>query len=243
MDGRFVNPGSPKQQLLLSALLADPGRPVGTSELIHRIWGQEPPPTARSALYTYIAQLRLALSGRELTLVRQSSGYRIVVDPDRVDLHRFHSLLDGARHATSEDGALDLLTAAAGLHHGTPFEGLHSPWVDALRATIDAERRWMTIQRSEILMRCGRPTEVLPELAEAVAAEPLDESLAEHLMVALHLSGQRAAALRHYHVVRSALIDELGVDPGVSLRYVYRDLLRDEYASALARWCAAPARG
>ncbi|MEU6394513.1 BTAD domain-containing putative transcriptional regulator [Streptomyces sp. NPDC046939] len=223
-----IDIGFPKQRFLLASLLADAGRPVRTESLIERLWGEDPPKTARNALYTYVAQTRAALSPLGVSLVRQGGGYLLRVPPEAVDLHRFRSLIAEARDCPSDHRVLALLTEALALFTGTPFDGLDSPWADAVRVTLASERRWSVLRRSEILLRLGRHAEALAELRQATVAAPLDELLAAQLMLALNRSGQRAAALRHYHAVRTVLVRELGVEPSPPLQGTYQSLLNDD---------------
>jgi DNA-binding SARP family transcriptional activator len=226
-DGREIDIGFPKHRFLLAILLAEAGRPVRTGSLIERLWGTDSPPTARNALYTYMAKLRATLSRVGLDVIKQGGGYQLLVDPETVDLHRFRSLIGRARRAESDPEVLDLLTEALGLCGRTPFEGLESPWTEAMRVGLAAEQRWALVRRNEIQLQLGRHGEILAGLSEMSAVAPLDESLAEQMMLALHRSGQRAEALRHYHQMREALADELGIDPGEDLQRTYHHLLRD----------------
>ncbi len=231
-----VGIGFPKQRFLLAVLLAEAGSPLRTARLIERLWGDGPPASARNALYTYVAQLRGALAPYGTELVRRHGGYTLDVPPDSVDLHRFHALISAAKQA--QDGGegrehaaerkLALLTEALDLHRGTPLEGLTTPWSEALRVRVAADRRWALLSRNGILLRCGRHAEIVSELTGATAAAPLDEPLAAQLMLALHRSGRRAAAVQHYHRVREALARELGVPPGAPLQRAYQRLLHDD---------------
>ena len=49
---------------------------------------------------------------------------------------------------------------------------------------------------------------------------PLRERLREELMLALYRSGRQTDALETYHDARTALLDELGIEPGRSLQSV-----------------------
>jgi DNA-binding SARP family transcriptional activator len=232
-DGRELEIGFPKHRLVMAVLLVDAGHPVRTGLLMERLWGASPPATARSALYTYIAQLRTALGQLGIELAKRGNGYILEIDQGRVDMHRFRALLAEAKEAQTEERALELLTTALELYNGTPFDGLCSQWVDAMRVGLAAEWRAAFIRRNDIMLRRGRHTEIMSSLSEAVAAEPLDESLAGQLMLALHYSGLRAAALQRYHRVWNALAAELGIDPGRSLQHIYEMLLRDEPVEAV----------
>ena len=97
--GAPVEVGTPRQRSVLAALVVDAGRPVPIDALVDRVWGHSPPDDVRRALYVYIARIRSLLRDAGCTglLARRSGGYVLDVDPDRVDLHVFRTLVDQAR--------------------------------------------------------------------------------------------------------------------------------------------------
>ncbi len=81
---------------------------------------------------------------------------------------------------------------------------------------------------------------MLPDLAEYLAAEPLDESWHLLRLRALHASGRTAEALLAYDSFRGLLADELGADPGPALRAVHGELLAATAPSASAPGPSVP---
>ncbi len=240
-DGDEVDVGHPKQRCVLVVLLAEAGRPVPTGTLLDRVWGEAAPRTARNALYNYVTQLRTALAPLDVRIIKRSSGYVIHVDPEAVDLHQFHGLVEKAKRSPSDAAAVDLLTQALDLYAGLPFEDLHTDWIDVVRTGLLAERRWALLRMNDILHRLNRHAEALHRLRAAAAAAPLDESLAEHLMLSLHRSGQQAAALWHYHDVRQALDDDLGISPSPPHDQGESNRFDDAWAICRAKRFDAPA--
>src|SRR3954469_7874927 len=76
-----------KQRALLTLLLLEAGRVISTDRLLDDLWGEDPPPTAKSSLHNHISQLREAL-GPEV-LITRPPGYVLDVAPESVDLVRF----------------------------------------------------------------------------------------------------------------------------------------------------------
>jgi len=71
---------------------------------------------------------------------------------------------------------------------------------------------------SERLTAAGRHGEAVAAGLAAVHAEPLRES-AHRVLVKAHLAaGNRGAALRQYEQCRRVLLDELGLEPSLTLR-------------------------
>jgi hypothetical protein len=73
---------------------------------------------------------------------------------------------------------------------------------------------------------------VIGELEGLVATHPLRERLRGQLMLALYRSGRQAQALEVFQDARRALVDELGVEPGPSLRELQAAILRQDAALA-----------
>src|SRR5689334_21584013 len=87
---------SPRQRLVLAALAVDADRQVPVEVLLDRIWGTEPPPSARRTLHAYIARVRRLLSGMDgvpAAVDGRGGTYLLRLDPERVDLHRFRRLV------------------------------------------------------------------------------------------------------------------------------------------------------
>src|SRR5216683_1587082 len=90
-DGKIVRLGGAKQRMLLAALLLEPNRVVAAERLVELLWGGEPSETAANNLQVYISHLRRALEPKRTpgapprVLLRQSSGYLLVVGPDQLD--------------------------------------------------------------------------------------------------------------------------------------------------------------
>ena len=72
----------------------------------------------------------------------------------------------------------------------------------------------------------GAGSEVVGELESLVEQHPLREGLWTSLITALYRAGRQAEALAAYRRVRTALVDELGIEPGPTLRSLERLVLQ-----------------
>src|SRR5919205_365999 len=102
VDGEPVALTGQKPRALLAALLLDANQAVSRDRLIDALWGEEPPDTARNTLQVYVSQLRKLLP--EGMLETASPGYRLVVDPQAVDLFEFVRLSEEGRAALTAGG-------------------------------------------------------------------------------------------------------------------------------------------
>jgi DNA-binding SARP family transcriptional activator len=224
IDGCPVDTGHARQRCVLAALLVEVNRVVPVDQLIDRVWADRPPHRARNALSAYLSRLRQQLAAADVPITRVAGGYRLVVDPQAVDLHRFRSLVRQARADTDPGRAADGYERALELWRGEPFAAIDTPWFAGVRATLQAERLAAVLDRNDAALRAGRHRDLLAELAGSVRAHPLDERLAGQLMLALFRSGRQADVLDTYRQLRERLRDELGADPGTALRAVHQQI-------------------
>ncbi|HEV2373902.1 MAG TPA: BTAD domain-containing putative transcriptional regulator [Streptosporangiaceae bacterium] len=229
VNGELADLGHPRQQAVLAVLLAELNRVVSIESLVDRVWGYNPPTTARNTLYAHVARLRRALpASAGILLSRRGPGYIVEADPEVVDLYRFRRLAADARAADDDRAANGLFAEALGLWRGPAFAGLASPWLDGLRVAADDEFLAVTVSHNDVRLRLGQHLELLGDLRRLTAAHPLDERLVGQLVLAAYRSGYRAEALDQYHQMRTRLSDELGVGPGPQLRCRYEQVLRDD---------------
>jgi predicted ATPase/DNA-binding SARP family transcriptional activator len=235
---------------LLALLLLSPGRTVAASSLIDRLWSESVLPTdPMNALQLRVSKLRRALAAHDLdVIVRDSSGYRVDVDPDRIDLHRFVSRVQAARTAarSNEVGdALALYDQALALWRGDPLADFAGAgWATVENARLGQLHRAALAERAEAALAAGRHVEVAADLEPIVATDPGQEAFAGLLMTALYRAGRQADALEVFTRTRRHLDDELGLQPSAALRALHQRILEqdDEPAAGFARSSsAAPA--
>lgn len=223
--------GSSNERKLLTALLVDANAVVSTTRLIEVLWGDDPPPSDRNSLQTYIARLRHRLSGdgAAAPIVSRPPGYVIELRPHELDSLWFRELLAKGSAALSEDPgrALEILKEALALWRGPAFaEFADEEVVRTEAACLDELRETAAEERVEALLAVGRSAEAVSELERAVAAYPLRERPHAQLMRALSRCGRQVDALRLYQRYRKRLADELGLEPPVGLRDLEGDILR-----------------
>jgi YVTN family beta-propeller protein len=240
-EGRPVRLGGPRQQALLVLLLLNANDVVPSARLIEEIWGDEPPETARTALQVHVSQLRKAL-GAEYIETR-APGYKLDLEPGRLDLSRFEQLVTEGRGALAggdAERASNTLREALSIWRGSPFPALEDVGFARRERLRLGELRIAALEeRIEADLQLGRHAEVVPELEALLAEHPLRERLRAQLMLALYRCGRQAEALDVYRHGR-ALADELGLLPGESLRRLERAILQQD--PALAAPEAAQAR-
>lgn len=223
--------GSRQQRTTLAMLLLREGTVATLDELIRGMWWEEPPRSAVTTIRTYVYRLRGVLNdGADGTgrLCSVGGGYALPTAGDALDVSRFRRhTAAGAEAARRGDWptAAAEHRAALQLSYGEPLAGTIGPYAQGQRARLD---QLVTAARIDLLdaeVNLGRHREILPELAAMAAAHPLWEDLQAMLMTALYGSGRIADALQHYQKTRRALVDDLGVEPGIRLRAVHQRIL------------------
>ncbi|MEU6714365.1 BTAD domain-containing putative transcriptional regulator [Nonomuraea sp. NPDC046802] len=233
-DDRLLGPSTAQQRSVLAMLLLHPGRTVSVDRLVEAVWGRESPASARNAIQGYVSRLRRVLADvPDVELVTLPPGYRLDLDPLRVDLYLARHLVQRARTADLAESA-ELLRRARELWNGPPLAGVAGEWLgEAFGAALDEELLVAVEERVAVDLRLGRHREWLAELPVLMSEHPLRERLAELMMTALHQVGRRAAALEVFRTTRMRLVEELGIEPGGEMQRLYQAILRDDAADPL----------
>lgn len=228
--------GGPKQRCVLAVLLANHGTVVSIDRLIDAVWEDDPPPKALASLRAYVTNLRRILttstevsSSAAVRLESRAYSYQLtLLAGDSVDLHRFEALVRDGRAALIRGDAADafsLLSNALALWRGDPFgEFAHRRFAHADAARYAALHHTAIEARFDAALQCGDGADLLPEIQAAVTADPTEERLWGHLMVALFRTGQTAEAVRAFDRARTTLDSELGTRPGDGLQTLYRKI-------------------
>ena len=155
-------------------------------------------------------------------------GYRLAIEAEAVDAHRFKRLIDEARAAPVARQAT-MLSAALALWRGPALADFtYDPFAQRPITALEELRTQAIEDRIEADLALGRATELVSELEQLIHDHPFRERLRGSLMVALYRSGRQAAALQAYHDARSLLAEELGLEPGLALRELETAILRQD---------------
>ncbi|WP_165986715.1 BTAD domain-containing putative transcriptional regulator [Streptomyces sp. YIM 98790] len=230
-DGTPALVPGPKLRAALAVLALRPGAMVTARDLCDRLWGQEPPASARATLRSHIMRLRKVLPPDRIRTT--PGGYVLHADAAETDVGRFRSALGRAR-TLREDGpgeAVAELDAALALWRGTPLSDTGDcPLRSAEQPRLEDLRLSALESRFHALLSLGRHQEILDELAAEARAHHTRERLTEQLMLALYRSGRPAEALAAYRAARQRLVEELGIEPGQTLRELERRILCEDPA-------------
>lgn len=230
LDGqRDLAPGRPQARALLALFLLHANSRLTTDRLIDGLWPDAPPSTADKALQGHISTLRRLLGPSRIRT--EQGGYRFEVLPGELDTDRFEQAVAVARAARASGERARLLGDALAMWRGEPLADLAGErFAQPHIARLEALRLSALEDRARAELELGRHRELLPELEPLLAQHPLSEGLRATVMVALYRSGRQADALRVYREGRRWLAEELGIDPGVELQQLERQVLAQDPA-------------
>ncbi|MFD4636373.1 BTAD domain-containing putative transcriptional regulator [Lentzea sp. NPDC058436] len=228
--------GGLKQRAALGFLLLQANRVVATSKLLQAMWPRDVvPPTARKMLQNAVSGLRgvLAAHGGDPDgspmLLTHAPGYLLRVDEDSLDLSHFQRLTEQGRSELAAGNwpvAAKVLRSALGLWRGPVLADLAETGINWPELT--ATKDWRPAAQEDCFeaeLACGRHAEIIGELESLIELEPYRERLGGQLMLALYRCGRQVDALNVYRRTRTALVEELGLEPGRELQELERAIL------------------
>jgi SARP family transcriptional regulator, regulator of embCAB operon len=231
VNGRYQAIQAKKVRAVLCILALNARRVVSSDELIDELWEEQPPAKARNALQANIRRLRRSLGVHDDLGVQvvqtMNNGYMLNVEDGQIDAYRFQDLVERGRTEATQwpSHAIELLTSALRLWRGPALDDVSGGRCNVAAVQLDelrlAAREYLVVAR----LAMGDERIVVTELRSLIAQYPGREDFIGQLMVALYRCGRQGEALELFHRARSWLSDELGVEPCVHLRNLYRAIL------------------
>ena len=228
--GRRITVGGARQRAVLADLVLHANEVVPSERLVVDLWGEDSPLSAANALQAAISRLRRVLPpGR---LVTTAPGYALRIFPVELDVKRFEQLVSEGRDALgggAPAAAARVFGQALSLWRGPPLADFrYEPFAQAEIARLEELQLACLEERIEADLALGSVTALIPELHRLVSEYPLRERVRRQLMLALYRSGRQAEALEVYHEFRTALQEELGLEPSPLLRELEAAILRQD---------------
>lgn len=228
--------GTPKQRAVLALLLMNRNRPVSSDSLIDAIWDDTARADAVHNLHVYVANLRKILGAAGVdartVLATARPGYRLDVPDASCDLGRFTTEKAAGVQAAAAGRfkqAGDRLAAALAQWRGPALDDLREfPFVEPYATALVEEKLVAHVVHAEAEIACGRASSVISPLESLVVEHPYREPVWAQLITAYYVAERQTDALDAYRRVRSTLSDELGIDPGPTLRALEQRILRQE---------------
>ena len=221
---------SPRDRVVLSALVVRNGSATSAEELADALWGDEPPASWHKVVPGCVNRLRKAIGAE--AIVTSPTGYRLELSDDEVDLRRFERLLAKGHQMLAlgePDRAILAFREALTLWRGPALRDVEE-WPPA-RAEIERLEE-LRLQTEEAVLdaslRVGLQAGILAEARSRVSQAPVRERRWALMALAQYLSGSQADALATLRRAREMLSRELGLDPGPELVELEQAMLRQD---------------
>lgn len=239
-DGSSV---SPRDRAVLVALALRPGTVVSPEGLADALWdGTVPPRTWSKIVQGSVMRLRRVLGGQAIETT--TSGYRLVLHGDELDIHTFERLVERAGSLAElgeHERAVITLDEALGLWRGAAFGDLNDwPPAHAAAVHLDELRQAAEESRLRSLLFVTAPEAVVGQARTLVSLQPLREHRWILLARALYASGRQGEALAALRQAGEVMREELGLDVSPELADLAAAILRHDPALLLPGAARAP---
>jgi DNA-binding SARP family transcriptional activator len=224
----------PRARALLAALLAAGGA-AHREVLCERLWPDLPLERAAAALRTTLHDLRRAVEPEldagdpsalltaDAEFVRLTFGER-----DGWDAAELRRLAPSPADETGDERLARLRRADALCTGDFLAEWPFEDWAEPPRRELAALQDEVATDLAAALLDAGDHAGAIKRLERLSTRDPEREGLHLALMRAYAAAGERAMALRQYHLCRTVLRREQGVEPGPQIRALYLALVADD---------------
>jgi DNA-binding SARP family transcriptional activator len=195
-----------------------------------------PVPAARTSIHSYVSRLRglIGAAGVDANRVLASAppGYQLNVADADCDLGRFITEKNAGVHAAATgrfEDASSSLSAALAEWRGPFLDDLREfAFVDTFATALSEVRVAVQTALAEAEIACGRADAMIPRLEALSAEHPYRERLWAQLMTAYYVAERQSDALNAYQRLKANLAENLGIDPGPTVRSLHERILRQE---------------
>jgi DNA-binding SARP family transcriptional activator len=223
-----------RQRTVLTTLLLEGNHVVSLDRLAWQLWGELPPPRAKSTIQSLVFRLRKTLdhSTDRPVLITMRPGYLLVMSRAQLDVNRFNDLARHGRNALLAgelSGASTSLRQALALWRGDPLADVSGVGFQQVEVPCLREQWLQAVEdRIEVDLLLGRHAELIVELPTLIIRHPLRERLYGQLMLALYRAGRQAEALDVFQELRRRMVDDLAIEPAPALQHLYQQVLLHE---------------
>ena len=228
LDGRLITSSEwavEKTKELLFYFVANPGG-MRKEQVVEDLWPDMSPGKGDSNFHSTTYRLRRALFTD--CLIFESGRYRF--DSSVVqfyDVQEFEGLIRAAEGEERPEAKIEMLQRAVELYRGEYLEDIYSDWTSSKREQLE-ELYFAALARLARLHRDkGNYQPSLELLQKILAKDAFREEIHLEVMRCYDLMGSRSSAIKHYRQYAELLEEELGVEPSLRTRELYRALLNN----------------
>ena len=209
---------SQQTRAIFKVLLARRGHVVPSDQLIEILWPDHSPDATRRRLHVRISQLRNALGEKKSLVQTVDGGYIFSLDENCwLDVDEFQTaVVEGSRYqeAGQQSEAVDAYEQARQLYRGDFLaEDLYTDWTFVDREFFCERFITLLIELSECYAQQGRYRLAIARCQDALAHDPIRESMYVRLMLYHYYAGERSQSLQVYERCCRVLANEFSIAP------------------------------
>ncbi|WP_158224452.1 tetratricopeptide repeat protein [Amycolatopsis thermalba] len=223
---------------MLGVLLLRANTHVHVHELVEALWDNDVDPShAARKLQIYVSRVRSFLDKHSVPACVHTAqrGYRLEIDRDLVDYHRFRKLVTDSRALRKVDRkrSVEKLRAAVGCWRGDMFDDLRGDWLDELRddhTRNDLLPAYYALFDAE-LDDDGHET-VAARTRDLLQTYDLDETLARQHLTALAVVDGAGSAANFHSQFTDRLRRKHDRKPGPEFQEAWRRIVAAQASTA-----------
>ena len=221
VNGGIVSEIRPQARELFLFLLSRLPTGARKEELADKFWRDLSPDRADGVLGVTLTRIRKLPCPVSLV-----NGW-YVLEPEHMwyDVQEFEKGLADARLASSASLRIPRLKQTLDLYHGDYLERMESTWVIEERERLKRIYLGALISLAEAYAETNDLDSALNTFQKASQVEPFFEPAWLGAMQVYLRMGNRAAAITHYEKFKRILQDEMGIEPGLEIQALYRDII------------------
>lgn len=225
---------SARAESLFAYLLLHRAAPQPRQLLAFLLWPDSTESQARTNLRHVLHNLRRALPDLDRFLDVTSRTLQWRPDtPFWLDVAAFEEAVARAETDAADSG-LARLQEAVEIYTGDLLEGCYDEWLLGERERLRQCYLSALERLTTLLEKRGDYAAAIPYATRLLRSDPLREETYRLLMRLHDARGDRARALRVYHVCAATLERELGIQPSAPTREAYEALLPDQRSAEVA---------
>lgn len=224
-DRPIASISTARSQALLSYLVLHRHTPQPRQRLAFHLWTDSTDTQARTNLRKELTYLRRGLPAADQFLLIESKTLQWAsTAPFTLDVLEFEDAVRAAACAAL-DTRQSFLKQAIALYRGDLLPSCDDEWIIPERERLQQMQLSALEQLIDLLKEQQDYRAALNYAQQLLRIDSLNEATYCLLMRLYALSGDRANALQVYHRCMTVLREELGIDPGLTTRKLYEQLL------------------
>jgi DNA-binding SARP family transcriptional activator len=229
--------GGARPKQVLEILLSARGHRVPTDRIADLLWGEQRPKHAAASIQTFVSVLRRHLvadrdRARQL-VITEPEAYRFATDLVELDLDRFDALLERSSREPTRRARRSLELALALVRGQVLEDEPYALWAHDLRGSYEGRVLGAHLEAADAALAEHDFSDAFVHSEAAVVLDRFSERAHRAAMLALYALGRQHDALARYRTLRTALAEELGLEPTPETRALEAAILRQEDVHSL----------